>query len=172
MLRPLIHVGLAALLVIAPALCCCNVRLLAGQLAASPMSPMSNASCPACPQPEPAVPSCCHSTKPSPNKSSCHANEPAKSDSDAQKQQKQKVPAAPKHQRCDFCGAKPDATLPKTVPTVDAPEPTGELIPVALLGLTVLPPEHLGLLVGLEHSEQSGVDTRFNSLFARHVLRC
>jgi len=100
-------------------------------------------------------------------KSCCHTSEPAKSDA-----QQQPKPATPKPGRCDFCGEKPNATPPKPIPSVAAPEPTGELIPVALLGLTALPLEHLGLLGGLNPAERAGVDTRSESLFARHVLRC
>lgn len=160
-----IHFGLAALLVIAPALCCCNVRLLAGLLtnSSTPDSP-----CPVCPQPEPVLPSCCHSAKPVAKKSCCQASESAKNNA-----QQQPKPATPKPERCDFCfGEKPNATPPKGAPSVASPEPTGELIPVSLLGFTALPIEQLGLVGGLDPPERAGVDTRFESLFTRHVLRC
>jgi hypothetical protein len=168
MLRALVHVGLAALLVIAPALCCCNVRLIAGQFIA-PSTP--NGSCPASPEPDPGLPSsCCHTAKAvAQKKSCCHDSQPSRSD--APKPQNQSRPTAPQH-RCDFCCAKPSATPPKNLTAVAAPEPTGELIPVALLGLTALPPEHLVLLGGLDPPEWAGVDCRSESLFARHVLRC
>lgn len=166
LLRALIHVGLAALLVIAPALCCCNVRLIAGQFTAASASNSAN---PPRLQPEPALPSCCHELKPVVKKSCCHESD--SSNSNTQKPENQPKPAAPQ-QRCDFCCEKPNATPPKNLSAVAAPEPTGELIPISLLGLTALPPEHLVLLLGLESPERAGVDTRSDCLFARHVLRC
>ena len=162
--RAWFHVGLAALLVIAPALCCCNVRLLAGLCATATASPPSRPA-----ESTTAPPSCCHAVRPVPQSSCC--NSQARLQSDAPKSQNSPEPAAPKH-RCDFCGEKPSATPPKNLSAVSAPEPTGELIPVALLGLTALPPEHLVLLAGLEPSGWAGVNTRSESLFARHVLRC
>ena len=71
-----------------------------------------------------------------------------------------------------MCFAKTDAIPPESPPTVSDPEPTGVLIPIALLGLTALPPEHLGLVGGLNSPERAGVDVRSDSLFVRHVLRC
>jgi hypothetical protein len=40
------------------------------------------------------------------------------------------------------------------------------------LGLTAIPPEHLGLIGGLDPSVRAGVDVRSDALFVRHVLRC
>ena len=161
----LVHIGLSALLVIAPALCCCNVRLLARQLA--PAQP-SGGNCPICPEPQPAVPPCCQSAKPVAKKSCCHDLESKPSGS-----QNQPEPAKPKPDRCDFCfGEKPNATPPKTLAANERPEPTGELIPIALLALAVLPSVHLGLQGGLDPPEGAGVDARWESLFTRHVLRC
>src|SRR5262245_34576573 len=79
MLRALIHIGLSALLVIAPALCCCNVRVLTGLRAASPGQPPA---CPSCAEPAPpATPSCCHAektlAKPVRKASCCRVAEPA-----------------------------------------------------------------------------------------------
>jgi hypothetical protein len=47
-----------------------------------------------------------------------------------------------------------------------------EFLPVACLGRASLPVEHLGLLGGLDPPERAGVDTRYQALFVRHVLRC
>ena len=165
MLRPAIHFGLAALLVIAPAFCCCNVRLIAGLFS---NSSTRDSTCPVCPQPEPALPSCCHFAKPIAKKSCCQANESATNDV-----RQQPMPEKPKPERCDFCFAeKPNATPPKGVPSVAAPEPTGELVPLAVFCLMALPPEHLGLLGDLDPPERAGVDTLSESLFTRHVVRC
>jgi hypothetical protein len=73
---------------------------------------------------------------------------------------------------CNACFAKTEAIPPESAPTVADPEPTGEMIPLTLLGLTDIPPEHLGLLGGLDPPERAGVDMRTDSLFIRHVLRC
>jgi hypothetical protein len=169
MLRAVVHVGLSALLVIAPALCCCNVRLLAGAAVASPVQ--TPASAPA-PQPAP-LPSCCHTEKPVPKPakkaSCCHDAGPASADT---KSVPQPAPKPAKPSRCDCCGERPAATPPEGAPSVAAPEPTGELVPLALVGLADISPEHLGLSGGLEPSGRTGVDTRSAALFERHVLRC
>jgi hypothetical protein len=170
MLRALLHFGLSAVLVIAPALCCCNVRLLAGQFA----------TCPSCPLPAavPPAQSCCHAEKPTEllkNAGCCHETGPAPLDTKDTKSDRSKpAPAAPKPKpaHCDFCDERPNATLPKGAPSVAAPEPTGELVPLAVVGLADVSPEHLGLLAGLKPPERAGVDTRSEALFARHVLRC
>ena len=125
MLRAIVHVGLAAILVIAPALCCCSVRLLAAQIVAPSSTPI----CPSCPQPEPITPSCCTSKK----SSCCQSAEPVKNETPYQPR-----PAAPQQHRCDYCDIKPEATLPKSMPTIADPEPTGELLPLAVLGLTTV----------------------------------
>lgn len=143
-MRTLLHVGLAALLTLAPALCCCNVRLFTGRAAASP---------------NPTRPSCCH-----PKPVCCHEKEKAETPAPA--------PAAPEPPACKCFGERPDATPPEAAPTVADPEPTGELVPLGLLGLAGVSPEHLGLVGGLGPPERAGVDARSAALFDRHVLRC
>jgi hypothetical protein len=169
MLRALLHFGLSALLVIAPALCCCNVRLIAGQFAA----------CPSCPRPDPLPPTpSCHTekpTKPHQKASCCHKAVPAPLDTnDTQSDPSKPAPTTPKPRpsHCDFCDERPNATLPQGAPSVAAPEPTGELVPLAFVGIADVSPEHLGLLGGLQPPERAGVDTRSETLFSRHVLRC
>jgi len=164
MLRLLIHVGLAAHLAIAPALCCCGVRLFAAQLAASP----TKRSGPECPRPEPAVPSCCHATTVSTPRGCCREEESTGRNSENAPHPSK----APSPDRCEMCFLRTDAVPPETCPVVDDRQPTGERIPVALIGLAALPPEHLGLLGGLDPPERAGVDARSNSLFLRHVMRC
>jgi hypothetical protein len=164
MLRPVIHAGLAALLVIAPALCCCNVRLLGAQLASRPAKqPYST-----CPQPEPVVPSCCHAPASTTPRSCCEA-EASSSPNSGQLPNHSKEPL---RERCEMCSAKTDAIPPETDPVVGGREPAGEKIPIALLGLTALPVEHLALVGGLDPPERAGEDVRTDSLFLRHVLRC
>jgi len=161
MVRALTHVGLAAILVIAPSLCCCNVRLLAGLLAASPRP-----ACPARPQTEP--PTCCHAAELVKNASCCRDSEPT---SDTRNHKP--TPARSNPNGCDdLCYQRPEATPPKGATPVDDPEPTGELLPVSCLGLADIPSEHIGLLGGLEPPERAGVDARSAALFSRHVLRC
>jgi hypothetical protein len=74
--------------------------------------------------------------------------------------------------RCDVCFATTDAIPPESPPTVSDPEPTGELLTVAWLGLSAIPPEHLGLVGALQAPRGPGVDVRSDSLFVRHTLRC
>lgn len=159
MLKAISHFGLSALLVIAPALCCCNVRLLAGQAGAHST----------CPKPEAPLPSCCQSAKPVAKTvkkpSCCHQTDEPKGDSPSK-------PASPKPSHCSLCDEKPHATAPENAPSVAAPEPTGELLPLALIGLSAVAPEHIGLVGGLEAPDRIGVDVRFTTLFEHHVLRC
>ena len=180
MLRALIHVGLATLLVIAPALCCCNVRLLAGQIIALSSTPTRD--CPSCPEPTPALPSlpaCCQTeaakpvAKPAKKASCCHEAEPTPLDTKNSKPAPAKPkPTAPKPNHCDICDDHPAATTTETAPTVAATKPTGALLPLAFIGLATIPLAHLGLLDGLKPPERAGVDTRSATLFLRHVLRC
>ncbi|MBA4062324.1 MAG: hypothetical protein C0501_01195 [Isosphaera sp.] len=149
-MRALLHVGLAWLLVLAPAFCCCNARLFAGRADASPADPPQKSCCPA-PSERPAPKSCCHEAEPAP------APQPL---------------PAPHAPACQCRADLPDATLPDTLPAVSDPEPTGERLPAAVPGPAAVPPEHLGLVGGLGPPERAGVDARSEALFARHVLRC
>jgi hypothetical protein len=163
-MRASLHIGLAALLVLAPALCCCNVSWFGGRASAA----VTSLPCPSCPESTPATPapkapvrhSCCHEEEPAPVVAiPVHAT-PAKHD-------------APGHApRCQCCTDRPAAALPEPGPVIAAPEPTGELLPLALPGLAAVAPEHLGLLRGLDPPERAGVDALYEALFARHVLRC
>ena len=162
LLRAFAHIGLAALFFIAPALCCCSPRLLARQFVAHspvrrPMSglPGTRAGSTVLLPPSPRMVQL----------SCCHVSEAAQPDSRAQHQ-----PPATPQPRCDFCVEKSVATPPKSGPSFESPQPTGELIRSALLGLTTLPLEHLGLLGGLDPHEWTGVDTRSECLFVRHVI--
>ena len=67
---------------------------------------------------------------------------------------------------------KIEATPPEGTILPDPLEWTGELLPLALLGIVDITPEHLGLIGGLQPPERAGVDTRTAALFERHVLRC
>jgi hypothetical protein len=162
-MQPLVHIGLSALFAIAPALCCCNVRLITGQVV--PLSQPS-ADCRVGRTDEPALPRCCQ-----PARSSCCHSVAAEPPNNEHGQPSEPSPAQPLP-RCDLCFLKPDATPPKSGPSVDQPEPTGVLLPLALVGLTALPPEHLGLVGGLALLDRTGVDTRSECLLARHVMRC
>jgi hypothetical protein len=65
-----------------------------------------------------------------------------------------------------------DATPPEGGALLAPLEWTGELVPLALLGIVDISPEHFGLLSGLLPPERAGVDTRSAALFERHVMRC
>jgi hypothetical protein len=156
-MRAWFHVGLAALLVLAPALCCCNIPWLSSHATASAAS----LPCPSCPESVATAPvshSCCDQDE-APPAAAPVAKSPA-----------ERQTPAPMH--CQCCVDRPDAARPEAAPTVATPEPTGELLPVAFLGPVAVAPEHLGLLRGLDPPERAGVDALHEALFARHVLRC
>lgn len=166
-MRALFHIGLATLLVIAPALCCCNIRVLTGRVSAS-TGPAP--ACPSCPESAPAAKSACCETPVKPvRKSCCSEPEPESPAPTAQKSPAPQPPAAP---HCKCLGERPAGLQPQTAPEVAAPEPTGELLPAAFLVPAAVPPEHLGLIGGLDPPERAGVDARSEALFSRHVLRC
>jgi hypothetical protein len=154
-MRASLHVGLAALLVLAPALCCCNIPWLSGHATASASLP-----CPSCPESV--------ATTPVPH-SCCDPDEDPPASPVAQSPAERQAPA-PTH--CQCCVDRPDAARPEAAPTVAVPEPTSGLLPVAFLGPMAVAPEHLGLLRGLDPPERAGVDALHEALFARHVLRC
>lgn len=162
-MRALVHVGLAALLVIAPALCCCNLHYLTGRAVAAPCPSCTHA--PAAPV-EAATPSCCHhEVAPQTAKQSC-CNEPAADTPES--------PSAPKPHapECKCAAERADTAPPLVAPEIAAPEPTGEVILVAVLDPAAVPPEHFGLIGGLDPPERAGVDTLSEALFSRHVMRC
>ena len=154
-MRASLHIGLAALLVLAPALCCCNIPWLSSHATASASLP-----CPSCPASVATAPvshACCDQDEAAP------AAPVAQSPAERQ---------APTPTHCQCCVDRPDTARTELAPTVAVPEPTGELLLVAFLGPVAVAPEHLGLLRGLDPPERAGVDARYESLFARHVLRC
>ncbi|MCE9563438.1 MAG: hypothetical protein K8U57_15470 [Planctomycetes bacterium] len=159
-MRALVHIKLAALLVLAPALCCCNLHYLTGRAAASdssfPMCPSCSPSSTATPEP----PACCQHQA-TPAKNACCA-EPTVPDS---------KPDPKPQPQCKCACERSDAAPPQTAPEVATPEFTGELLPVLFLLQTAVPLEHLGLLGGLDPPERAGVDTRSEALFSRHVMR-
>src|SRR5438132_5514572 len=165
-MRALVHVGLAALLVLAPALCCCTVRLVTSLALASSFAPPA---CPSCKQPDslpspPPAPSWCHTEAAKPaKKPCCHAEEAAPTKQAPAKPQPPASPVEPN--KCSCCTERPDAIPPATAPTLAPPEPTGELLPVVILALAAVPPEHLGLVGGLDPPERAGVDARSEALF-------
>jgi hypothetical protein len=87
----------------------------------------------------------------------------------------QPLPQPPAHPiKCKCCPEQPTATAPEADAIAAASwlELAGDLIPAAFLGLTAVPPEHLGLPGRFHPPERAGVDSRFEALFSRHVLRC
>jgi hypothetical protein len=151
MMRALSHIGLSLAVILAPALCCCNLRWMAA--ASEPTH------CPTCPQPapKPAKPSCCQPA-------CCHEAE-----QDARTAPAPTPPKAPSPACC--CNAeRPAAALTVTKPQVPTAEFTGEIL--ALVHASAVTPEHAGLVSGLDPPERAGVDARSAALFDRHVMRC
>jgi hypothetical protein len=155
MTRVLVHIGLSALLVIAPALCCCKARELGSAVRAAPL-----------PAPAPAAPvhSCCVKTH-----SCCHDALPDAPKPTAEPTQHHQKPQSTPSS-CACCAERPAAAQTESKPTVAAAEPTGELLPLfdaALVGS----PEHFGPVRG-QPPDRTGVDARSAALFERHVMRC
>jgi hypothetical protein len=73
---------------------------------------------------------------------------------------------------CACCAERPDAAPPEGQLAETAPQPTGELVSLALAGLLAGFPEHAGSVCGAHPPERAGVDARYAALFERHVLRC
>ena len=145
MMRSLAHFGLSLAVILAPALCCCNLRWMAaaGEVA----------HCPTCPPPA-AEDACC-------KKSCCHEVEP------------EPAPTAPTKAPAPSCccsAERPVAANTEAKPDVPAAEFTGEIL--ALAHTPALAPEHTRLASGLDPPERAGVDARSAVLFDRHVLRC
>lgn len=160
-MRSLVHVGLSLLLIVAPTLCCCNIRTLCAVAAASPVPTSASHD-----TPTPGAPSCCH-TKVISNlraKSCCHAEPVTPSSPKPAK-------PAPTPAKCQWCDKHTDAAPPEATPTIRATDLPGDFVPV-MFPVTTLPLEHLGLIGGLDPPERAGVDTRSEALFSRHVLRC
>jgi len=164
-MRGLIHICLAVVVAIAPALCCCQSWLMAGHRVTT--LPNSN---PVPANPQPSSSSCCHVekiAKPA-NSSSCCQEELSTSD----EQKPSTTPPAKTPSRC-CCSTEHVVAVPSKSELTLAPlEWTGELVSFALVGIVGFSPEHLGLVGGLLPPERAGVDTRSAALFERHVMRC
>ena len=143
MTRAIIHIGLAAAVVLAPALCCCQTGWFA--------KPARSA------HPSAAPESCCAKAK----KTCCD-----KSNTPTPPAEK---PHAPE---CVCCAERPDAALTEARPAETPPRPTGELLSLALAGLLAGFPEHAASVTLANPPDRSGVDARSAALFERHVLRC
>jgi hypothetical protein len=161
MTRALVHIGLAAVVALAPVLCCCKARgLNAASQATPPSTPVS------LPLP---TESCCFVSI-TPKKTSCHESalpEPVPAKPTEHKPATPRTPAP-----CVCCDERPAAAHTESKPQVAAAEPTGELIASAMVSLVAGCPEHFGLFRGLHPPDRVGVDVRFDTLFVRHVLRC
>lgn|SRR5579883_134635 len=164
-MRALVHIGLAAALILAPVLCCCKVvpTRLFGHAASGSVSTTR------VPTPSPAQhtsESCCMKVK----TTCCHESPAPLSTSAPVPTQHPDSPTAPAP--CACCVERPDAAQTETKLSVDAAQPTGELIPPAMIAVVAGCPEHLGLVHGFHSPDPAGVDVRSEILFARHVLRC
>ena len=144
MTRALVHIGLAAACILAPVLCCCQVRTLGASAHASPI-------------PAPALESCCAKREKA---------DPARSPTSATIPPTKPQPASPRApQSCLCCAERPAAVKAESGPTLRPAGPTGEFLPLTLAAGYI---EHRGL----QPPRQFGGNVRFDALFIRHVLRC
>jgi hypothetical protein len=161
-LREVIRIGLALVMAVAPAFCCCQSRSIAGLARASTIEPDAS------PTSSTPPPSCCHTEKPFKvvRKAGCCSEHLAVGE-----KSKPGKATPPQQRECCCALERLQAVPPEVRPHDIAPDRSGELLPLALIGLGNASLEHLDLL-GKLHSRRAGVDTRFTALFVRHVLRC
>lgn len=154
MVRALVHVGLAVALVLSPTLCCCKAWRLAPAPVHSHRSTLLST------QPVPtSSESCCLKAKPTCCESHDHPSKPSEKSEPVRSSD------------CACCAERPDAAPPENTVTESNPQPTGELLSLALGGLL----GHFGHArsAWVENLPDGiGVDARYSALFERHVLRC
>ncbi len=151
-MKALLHVGLAVAIVLAPALCCCQAGWFAKP------AQVAHAAAPAVPVTLPPVESCCLKAK----KTCC--------DQSANTQHHSQPSEKPPAPECACCAERPDAAPPEGKLAETAPQPTGELLSLALAGLLAGFPEHAGSCTPRDPDGRR--DARHAALFERHVLRC
>lgn len=150
MTRTLVHVGLAVMFVIAPALCCCKARGLTAAAHAAPAPPQTAQTQESCCQ---KVRSCCHDEVGPPAAPGRPVPEPD-----------------PRHDACACNTERPTAAQTESKPIVAAAELTGERVALPHAAL-VATPEHRGPGRGAR-PPNAGTDAKSAALFDRHVMRC
>lgn len=148
----LVRIGLAVLLTLTPALCCCNANWFTSRAGAA--SPAVSAPVTA-PRPVSACPHCRQFEEPT--------TAPVEPGSPA-------PPPGTPSPHCIFCDGQGTVILPESAPHPDRPAFSGELVPVA--GFDAVLPVHPARFAGLFPPERAGVDARSAALFDRHVMRC
>lgn len=146
-LQALVRVGLGLLLLLAPALCCCQARWLFAGAAAAPVVVAETA-----PRPASTCPHCCRAEQPAEPTPEAPAPKP--------------LPANP---HCIFCDGQAVAITADPAPQPSSPSDTGELLPAFLSPVATA---HPAFAVGFGPPERAGVDARSAALFDRHVMRC
>ncbi len=150
-MRVIVHIGLAVLIALAPALCCCQ---LSGLIAVTAATPYTSA----LPDSRLEQDCCVHAVK----RSCCQEIETPS--------QKPPPPQAPS--RCVCCAERAIAAQTEARPQFAPAEPTGEIIPLAHL----LPVA--GEIVFATRTDgrypwhRAGTDAQYESLFLRHTLLC
>lgn len=153
MTRALIYIGLALALVLAPTLCCCK----AGWLTPTAGSALTRVI--AQPTSGPAE-SCCHRVK----KACCDTGTHDHTSTSPEKPGPAHAPV------CACCQERPEAAPPEGAVTESNPQPTGELLALALSDLLGAPVHAVSPRFTIALG--AGVDARYSALFERHVLRC
>jgi hypothetical protein len=152
LLTALVRIGLAVLLTLTPALCCCNTRWVSSWAVAA--SPAVSATV----TPSRPVPTCPH----------CRQAEEL-APAPVQPGSPVSPPGTPSP-HCVFCDGQGSVILPESPPQPDRPAFSGELVPVA--GFDAVLPVNPSSLGGAFPPGRAGVDARWAALVDRHVMHC
>jgi hypothetical protein len=160
MTRTILHLGLVAVIAIAPTLCCCKAALPRPIRTAASTAVHSEPTS----APEP-IESCCLKAR----TSCCHQQSgPTQLPVSSTPQQQQPQPP----EACACCSERSDAASIESRTVLSPPVASGEYLPLPSDAFAAGAPEHLGQYRGMPPPGYSGVDVRYSVLFERHVLRC
>lgn len=158
----LVRVGLAVVLVIAPALCCCNGHRLARLVASEPVAEANPADTErTTPDAAMSKRSCCHEVAPAPHcpqegsRPSLTASPPC-------------PPVAP----CCCSVDRPGPSLTATPPEAESSAISIDLVPLPWFLPALHSLAHADFVRGFDPPERSGIDALSEALFARHVMHC
>jgi hypothetical protein len=157
-MRAKILIGMAVVLTLAPAFCCCQLRMLTTQFRTAVWANTEH---------------CCN-PRSLPNHSSCcrkaQKSQPRADETGKKPQQPEKPRPGPSGCRC--YGALPIAILPDPPPELYENHRVGKLPPLPITGQDAVVVVHCGQQSFLTSRLAACGDIRYTVLSLRHVLRC